>query len=91
MYIAYINIYNTRYFIGLYKAKKYIEVLDTCTNGKKTEYKNGFIKNDDGIITIDGSKFTMPYENVTIIASFKSKKILCPLFLISLTISGPSA
>ena len=22
MYIAYINIYNTRYFIGLYKAKK---------------------------------------------------------------------
>ena len=34
------------------------------------------IKNDDGIITIDGSKFTMPYENVTIIASFKSKKIL---------------
>ena len=39
MYIAYINIYNTRYFIGLYKAKKYIEVLDTWKKKKKPEYK----------------------------------------------------
>ena len=34
------------------------------------------IENPDGTITIDKSKFTMPFESVSIVATFRSKNPL---------------
>ena len=54
--------------------------LDSLTiitdSGEKVEFVLGeFKENEDGTITINTSKFTMPFENVTIIANFMKEEI----------------
>ena len=57
-----------------YKLKSIIIRTDS---GEKVEFSEGEItKNDDGTLSIDKNKFTMPFENVTIQAKFELENIL---------------
>ena len=61
-------------------------------SGEEVKFDKGeIIENPDGSITIKTNKFTMPYESVTIIASFSTKnpetKDLIIIFIGIMTIS----
>ena len=59
------------------KGYKLRSVLITTDSGEKIEFTEGeIIKNDDGTLSIDKNKFTMPFENVTIQAKFELENIL---------------
>ena len=48
------------------------KLIITTDSGETVEFTEGdLIKNDDGTITIDNNKFTMPFESVTIKATWK--------------------
>jgi hypothetical protein len=61
-------------------ANKYYKlgsIVIKTDSGEKVEFSEGEItKNDDGTLSIDKNKFTMPFENVTIEAKFESESIL---------------
>ena len=53
--------------------KEYVlgSLLIKTDSGEEVEFSKGeFIENSDGTISIDKNKFTMPFENVTIIANW---------------------
>ena len=59
------------------KGYKLRSVLITTDSGEEVEFSEGEItKNDDGTLSIDKNKFTMPFENVTIQAKFELESIL---------------
>ena len=57
--------------------KEYVlgSLLIKTDSGEEVEFSKGeFIENSDATISIDKNKFTMPFENVTIIANWRKKK-----------------
>ena len=51
-------------------------VIET-DSGEEVEFSEGEItKNNDGSLSIDKNKFTMPFENITIQAKFELESIL---------------
>ena len=79
------------------KGYKLKSIVITTDSGEKVEFQEGgIIKNDDGTYSIDKSKFTMPFENVTIEAKWSldimnpktSKNIVLLLTPIFVLITG---
>ena len=59
------------------KGYKLGSIVITTDSGETVEFSEGeIIKNNDGTLSIDKNKFTMPFENVTIQAIFESENIL---------------
>ena len=63
--------------VSMNKGYKLGSIVITTDIGEKVEFSEGEItKNDDGTLSIDKNKFTMPFENVTISAKFELESIL---------------
>ena len=61
------------------KGYKLGSIVIKTDSGEEIEFSEGEItKNDDGTLSIDKNKFTMPFENITIQARFISDSILNP-------------
>ena len=59
------------------KGYKLGSIIIKTDSGEEVEFSEGEItKNDDGTLSIDKNKFTMPFENVTIQAKFELESIL---------------
>ena len=59
------------------KGYKLGSIVIKTDSGEEVEFNEGEItKNDDGTLSIDKNKFTMPFENVTIQAKFELENIL---------------
>ena len=63
--------------ISTNKGYKLGSIIIRTDSGEEVEFSEGEItKNDDGSLSIDKNKFTMPFENVTIQAKFELENIL---------------
>ena len=65
--------------VSVNKGYKLKSIIIRTDSGEEIEFNEGeIIKNEDGTISIDKNKFTMPYENVTIEAKWQSDSIINP-------------
>lgn len=63
--------------VSMNKEYKLRSIVIKADSGEIVEFSEGEItKNDDGSLSIDKNKFTMPFENVTIQAKFELENIL---------------
>ena len=66
-----------RFRVKSNKGYKLSKLVITTDSGEMVEFTEGeTIENSDGTISIDKNKFTMPFENVTIEARWRSDSII---------------
>jgi len=89
---------DTIYFrVNSKSGRKLNQIIVRTDSGEEIEFTEGdLIMNDDGTISIDKSKFTMPFESVTLVANLASDNpetgvtILKYIIILFVSISGLS-